>query len=247
MKPVPATEDRIWAVIAHLSAVAFGMGILLPVIGWSEQRRKSNFTSFQCLQALGYQSLGYTVWFLVYLLVTVILVIIIVIALPVVAAENVQFDKFMLGWMSILIVFMFGMLAAYLLLPVIAAVSCALGGSDGTFQYFDHAMGYAGSVHRFAVAGETQFLSEISIHSNSYLSGTHNYSLFWRGLRICVWNLSSGCHHWDYGKHASGFIRDDTGLYYFYHRFIHCGCNAPAGSAASCGWTIRGLPRPQRG
>src|SRR5688572_31819252 len=110
MKPVPATEDRIWAVIAHLSAVAFGMGILLPVIGWSEQRRKSNFTSFQCLQALGYQSLGYTVWFLVYLLVTVILVIIIVIALPVVAAENVQFDKFMLGWMSILIVFMFGML-----------------------------------------------------------------------------------------------------------------------------------------
>jgi len=127
MKPVPATEDRIWAVIAHLSAVAFGMGILLPVIGWSEQRRKSNFTSFQCLQALGYQSLGYTVWFLVYLLVTVILVIIIVIALPVVAAENVQFDKFMLGWMSILIVFMFGMLAAYLLLPVIAAVSCALG------------------------------------------------------------------------------------------------------------------------
>ena len=127
MKPVTTTEDRIWAVIAHLSAVAFGMGILLPVIGWSEQRRKSNFTSFQCLQALGYQSLGYTVWFLIYLLVAVILVIIIVIALPVVAAENVQFDKFMLGWMSILIVFMFGMLAAYLLLPVVAATSCAFG------------------------------------------------------------------------------------------------------------------------
>ena len=127
MKPVTTTEDRIWAVIAHLSAVAFGMGILLPVIGWSEQRRKSNYTSFQCLQALGYQSLGYTVWFLIYLLVAVILVIIIVIALPVVAAENVQFDKFMLGWMSILIVFMFGMLVAYLLLPVVAATSCALG------------------------------------------------------------------------------------------------------------------------
>ena len=127
MKPVPTNEDRIWAVIAHLSAVAFGMGILLPVIGWSEQRRKSNYTSFQCLQALGYQSLGYTVWFLIYLLVAVILVIIIVIELPVVAAENVQFDKFMLGWMSFLIVFMFGMFAAYLLLPVIAAVSCAFG------------------------------------------------------------------------------------------------------------------------
>ena len=37
MKPVPTNEDRIWAVISHLSAIAFGMGILLPIIGWSEQ------------------------------------------------------------------------------------------------------------------------------------------------------------------------------------------------------------------
>ena len=127
MKPVPTNEDRIWAVIAHLSAIAFGMGILLPIIGWSEQRRKSNYTSFQCLQALGYQSLGYTVWFLIYLLVAVALVLIMLIASAMVAEENVRFDKFMLGWMSFLIVFMFGMLAAYLLLPAIAAVSCAFG------------------------------------------------------------------------------------------------------------------------
>jgi len=127
MKPVPTNEDRIWAVIAHLSAIAFGMGILLPIIGWSEQRRKSNYTSFQCLQALGYQSLGYTVWFLIYLLVAVALVLLMLIASAMVAEEKVRFDKFMLGWMSFLIVFMFGMLAAYLLLPAIAAVSCAFG------------------------------------------------------------------------------------------------------------------------
>src|SRR5688572_10223658 len=64
MNNMPSTEDRIWTVLSHLSAVTFGMGILLPVIGWAEQRRKSNYASFQCLQALGYQSLGYTVWFL---------------------------------------------------------------------------------------------------------------------------------------------------------------------------------------
>ena len=127
MKPVPTSEDRIWAVIAHLSAIAFGMGILLPVIGWSEQRRKSNYTSFQCLQALGYQSLGYTVWFLIYLLVALVLVTIMFIAAGRVAQENVQFDQFMLGWISFILFFMFGMLAAYLLLPVIAAISCAFG------------------------------------------------------------------------------------------------------------------------
>src|SRR6185503_10221013 len=122
-----STEDRIWAVISHLSAIAFGMGILLPIIWWSEQRRKSNYISFQCLQALGYQSLGYTVWFLIYLLVAFALVIIMFIALSLLAEENVKFDKIMLGWMSFLIVFMLGMLAIYLLLPVIAAVSCAFG------------------------------------------------------------------------------------------------------------------------
>ncbi len=127
MNNTPSTEDRVWAVISHLSAIAFGMGILLPIIGWSEQRRKSNYTSFQCLQALGYQSLGYTVWFLIYLLVAVALVIIMLIASAMVAEENVQFDQFMLGWMSFLIVFMFGMLGLYLLLPVIAGISCALG------------------------------------------------------------------------------------------------------------------------
>jgi uncharacterized Tic20 family protein len=127
MKPVPTNEDRIWAVISHLSAIAFGMGILLPIIGWSEQRRKSNSASFQCLQALGYQSLGYTVWVLIYLLVIFVLVIIMFIALPSAAKGNVKFDTIMLGWIIVLIGFGFGMLGLYLLLPVIAAVSCALG------------------------------------------------------------------------------------------------------------------------
>ena len=127
MKPVPTNEDRIWAVIAHLSAIAFGMGILLPIIGWAEQRRKSNYTSFQCLQALGYQSVGYTAWFLMYLLVALVLVIIMFVALAMVTEESMQFDQFLLGWISFLGIFMFGMLALYLLLPVIAAVSCALG------------------------------------------------------------------------------------------------------------------------
>src|SRR5215216_3528303 len=69
MNTLPTTEERIWAVISHLSAIAFGMGILLPIIGWSEQRRKSKYASFQCLQALGYQSLGSNIWLLSYLVV----------------------------------------------------------------------------------------------------------------------------------------------------------------------------------
>ena len=72
MNNTPSVEERVWAVIAHLSAIAMGVGILLPVVGWSESRRKSNYASFQSLQALGYQSLGYTIWILTTLVVVIV-------------------------------------------------------------------------------------------------------------------------------------------------------------------------------
>jgi len=123
MKNLPTTEERIWSVLAHLSALAFGMGILLPVVGWSEQRRKSEYASFQCLQALGYQSLGYTVWILISLIVMIFVVIIMLV--NIVNAENV--DLALGVWLSTLFIIMMGLLGLYILLPVVAAISCVLG------------------------------------------------------------------------------------------------------------------------
>ena len=73
MKILPSNEERIWAVLGHLSALAIGMGLILPLVGWAEQRGKSKFATVQCLQALGYQTLGYTVWILSMLLIALIL------------------------------------------------------------------------------------------------------------------------------------------------------------------------------
>lgn len=123
----PTTEERVWAVLSHLSAIAFGMGIVLPVIGWSEQRRKSNYASYQCLQALGYQSLGYTVWLLTYLLLVLVFITVLVFTSSFMAASGKNVDAFMGIWMGILFVVVFGTLGIYLLLPVIAAIACALG------------------------------------------------------------------------------------------------------------------------
>lgn len=127
MNTTPTTEDRIWAIISHLSSLAFGMGIVLPIIGWSDQRRKSNYASFQCLQALGYQSLGYTVWLLTYLLLVIGFVVIMLVALSFTGDGGTNIDVFMGIWMSILLFIVLGSLGLYFLLPVIAAVSCALG------------------------------------------------------------------------------------------------------------------------
>ena len=127
MKNLPTTEERIWSVLAHLSAIAVGMGILLPVIGWSEQRRKSNYASFQCLQALGYQSLGYTVWLLTYLVLIIVFVAILTISLGFMGKGNNVSGSIVGIWTGMFFFVIFGTLGLYFLLPVIAAVACALG------------------------------------------------------------------------------------------------------------------------
>ena len=181
MKPVPTNEDRIWAVISHLSTIAFGMGILLPIIGWSEQRRKSNYTSFQCLQALGYQSLGYTVWFLIYLLVIFALLIIMFITLPLAAEGNMTFDRVMLGWMIFLFIFVFGMLGLYLLLPVVAAVSCALGQD---FRYPILGNRLANYLGYDVAQSEGEQIWLIEDHENRWVSAMGHFSII-----IALWGM----------------------------------------------------------
>jgi uncharacterized Tic20 family protein len=127
MNNTPTTEDRIWAVISHLSSLAFGMGILLPIVGWSDQRRKSNYASFQSLQALGYQSLGYTIWVLFSALVTIILAMIMLAALGTPEGNGGNPNALVAIWMGIFVAFIVGLLGIYVLLPIIAAISCAFG------------------------------------------------------------------------------------------------------------------------
>jgi uncharacterized Tic20 family protein len=103
------------------------MGIILPIIGWSEQRQKSKYASFQCLQALGYQSLGYTVWLLSYLVVLIgVMIILIVISMQ--AEQDGQTFDPLAGSASVgVFIVIVGFFAFYLLLPIVAAITCGLG------------------------------------------------------------------------------------------------------------------------
>lgn len=127
MNTTPTTEDRIWAVLSHLSSLALGMGILLPIIGWADQRRKSNYASFQSLQALGYQSLGFTVWVLSYLVIIIAVSILLLALVGSRAGTGQDMDAVLGSWMIVLFIILFGFFALYFLLPIAAAVACALG------------------------------------------------------------------------------------------------------------------------
>ena len=123
----PATEDRVWTVLAHLSALSFGMGILLPVVGWSDQRRKSNYASFQCLQALGYQSVGFTVWVLTFLVLIIVASIVVLTTVGSPEEANQTPSAPLNAGIIILFVILFGFFALYFVLPILAAIACALG------------------------------------------------------------------------------------------------------------------------
>jgi uncharacterized Tic20 family protein len=190
------TEERTWAVFSHLSALALGMGILLPVIGWSEQRRKSNYASFQSLQALGYQSMGYTIWFLSYLLLMIILLIIMIPVLGSTGEDGRGADAIAGVWMTIFFVLMFGFLGIYLLLPIIAAIACALGRNFHYPAIGNRLARYLG----YDSAAESEWL--IEEHEDRWVAAMGHFSVI-----IPLWGMLAPLTAWILHGKRSFFLK----------------------------------------
>jgi len=195
MNTIPSTEERTWAAIAHLSALAFGMGILLPIISWSDQRRKSNFASFQSLQALGYQSIGYTVWILS-CLVAIIVVLIIVIVLGFRAETGGKTWGSLSGPGTILLfIVMLVLFGIYFLLPIIAAVACALG-KDFRYPAMGDRLARYLSYDPVQISDEQAWLNED--HEFRWLAAMGHFSIL-----IMIWGMLAPLTTWIlYGKRS---------------------------------------------
>lgn len=122
----PTSEERVIAVISHLTALAFGAGMVLPAILWSENRKKSSYLHFQTLQALGYQSLGYTVW-LLGMFALMILFYILMFILALVVPNAAQNQSVISVLTAILLLMVFGWLVVYMFIAIWAVASCGLG------------------------------------------------------------------------------------------------------------------------
>ncbi len=197
MNTSPTTEERIWAVLAHLSALAFGMGILLPIIGWSEQRRKSKYASFQCLQALGYQSIGYTAWLLSYLIVLIGALAVIVVMSYWAEKNQEPFDPLAGPTMVLVLVAAFGFLALYILLPIIAAIACALG-RDFRYPIMGHRLAkYLGYQQ---VDGDSEWL--IEAHEERWVAGMGHFTVI-----IFLWGLIAPVTTWILQGRRSAYLK----------------------------------------
>jgi uncharacterized Tic20 family protein len=120
---LPTGNERILAVLAHLAALAHGLGLPLPALLWAEQRKDSRYVAFQTLQAYGYQSLGYTVWILFSLGLAMLglFALILVNAFAALGEDSVSIVFFFFG------VIVFALFGLYNLLAIVAAAACAFG------------------------------------------------------------------------------------------------------------------------
>jgi uncharacterized Tic20 family protein len=190
MDSSPTTEERIWAVTSHLSALAFGLGIVIPILGWSEQRHKSKYASFQCLQALGYQSLGYTIWLLIY----IVLVILLAIIFMFVAANTESSSSVVVAGTAVFMIVIFGFLVLYLLLPVIAAIACGFGRN---FHYPILGTRLAKYVGFQPVNNESASL--IEEHEERWVASMGHFSVI-----IALWGMIAPTATWILqGKHSA--------------------------------------------
>jgi uncharacterized Tic20 family protein len=194
MNSSPNTEERLWAVMSHLSVLAFGLGIALPIAGWSDQRRKSSYAAYQCLQALGYQSLIYTIWLLSYIVVFILFLIVLILATGM-AADRVNVS----AWTTILLVLSTGLFILYLLFPIIAAVACAFGK-----DYRYPILGKRLAKHlEYGEPNETQtFASLNKEHEEQWVAAMGHFSVI-----IFFWGMFAPVTCWIMQGRNSAFLR----------------------------------------
>lgn len=193
MNTTPTTEDRVWAVISHLSSLAFGIGIVLPIIGWSDQRRKSNYASFQSLQALGFQSLGFTIWVLSYLVIIIIASIILLVMF-----SRGNTNEVPTAGMIIFFVMIFGFFALYFVLPIIGAVACALG-KDFRYPLMGDRLARYLDYHP-ALNSEEKWLNEN--HEFRWVAAMGHFSIL-----VVIWGMLAPLTAWALFGKRDDFLR----------------------------------------
>lgn len=195
MKSKPSIEERVWAAIAHLSTLAMGIGLFLPIFGWSESRRKSNYTSFQCLQALGYQTLGYTVWILTTLIAAIVSGVGFLSRIQHIDALETDLNAWAAGHTALT----FGLIALYLLPPLIAGIACALG-RDFRYPFMGGRLArYLGYDLTRSGEEKTWLVEE---HEDRWVASMGHFSVI-----IVIWGLLVSIFSWALQGRRSLFLK----------------------------------------
>ncbi|MEP0805183.1 MAG: DUF4870 domain-containing protein [Chloroflexota bacterium] len=191
----PSAQERIWAALAHLSALAMGFGLPLPLLGWSENRRKSNYAAFQSLQALGYQTLAYTLWLILTLIVMVVSSVGFLASVQ--TLDTLQAD--LNAWTAAYSLFLFGLIALYLVPPTLAAVACALG-TDFRYPILGSRLARYLGYDPSGASADSLWLNEE--HEDRWVAGMGHFAVI-----IVLWGLLAPITAWALQGKRSSFLK----------------------------------------
>ena len=115
-----ASDEKLFAALAHGSVVFSFFGPIGPIIVWLLQRDKSKYASFSALQAMGFQVISFWLWMLLIFLFPIALVLLILLMVFVSeGAEN--FGMFPFALQIVMFIAIFGVWGIYMLIGFIGA------------------------------------------------------------------------------------------------------------------------------
>lgn len=148
-RPESSTSDeKIWAALAHASALLAFLGPLAAVILWFAQRKRSSYAAFQALQAMIYQSICLWLYLTVIPLGAVVLAFAWIFGIALLAPSTN--DPFLTAIVPQIFIWVmvFGSWVTYALIAILAAVLC-LTGRDFRYPLFGNRLarflGYDGT------------------------------------------------------------------------------------------------------
>ena len=141
-------DDRIWAALAHASALLAFPGPLAAVILWFTQRKRSSYAAFQALQAMIYQSVCFWIYLTVIPLGLAVLMLGWIAGVALLAHNSNDPSLIAVVPQIALWVILLGSWLVYALIAIFAAVLC-LRGRDFRYPLFGNRLarflGYDGS------------------------------------------------------------------------------------------------------
>lgn len=188
-------DDRIWAALAHGSAIFVFFGPVIPLIMWFTQRKRSAYVAFQALQAMIYQSLFFWTWVLLIPLLMIIVVAIILFAGILLAQD--ENAPLLVGLLPQLIIWgvLIGTFLVYAGIGVWGAIA-SLMGRDFRYPFFGDRIARALDYH----GPETASLLE---DKEDHVVGAVCHST----AALLVWGLVTPLIAWITQHERSNFLR----------------------------------------
>jgi len=179
--PVPASDERLLAALAHASILIAFIGPVVPLALWSSQRGRSDYVRRQSLHAMGYQTIAY--W--LYLLVVALLLFVMILAIVVWAFANAddparltQPGSFVTVLNIVLYAVTIGLLGVFGLVAVVVAVRVGMRG-DGGYPWMSRWL------DRYLEGGEEQAERWVA----GMAHGSAAWMLFGAVIPLIVWTL----------------------------------------------------------